>query len=133
MSDVASINDCRRRLEAAENAFDADGMIALLADDAVLMVPSEPVQEGKAACARFTHGLLDYLRSHCERRIAYVSAEVAILGEQAFDRGTFSFTVVPRSGGEESCETGKYFFLYSRTAEGLWKISRAIVSLDERE
>ncbi|PYQ79296.1 MAG: hypothetical protein DMG03_26110 [Acidobacteria bacterium] len=113
-TDVRQIDDILRRIEAAENAGDATAMIDLLAEDAVIMA-------------------LASLFEQFDRRIAYVSAEVRVIGEYAFDRGSFAFSVAPRSGGDTSRETGKYLFLYSRAADGSWKIARAIVHLDAHE
>ena len=122
-----------RQIEAAENAGDATAMIDLLAEDAVIMAPDQPVQEGKAACAAFLTDVIASLFEQFDRRIAYVSAEVRVIGEYAFDRGSFAFSIAPRSGGDTSRETGKYLFLYSRAADGSWKIARAIVNLDAHE
>ncbi len=132
-TDVRQIDDILRRIEAAENAGDATAMIDLLAEDAVIMSPDQPVQEGKAACAAFLTDVIASLFEQFDRRIAYVSAEVRVIGEYAFDRGSFAFSVAPRSGGDTSRETGKYLFLYSRAADGSWKIARAIVNLDAHE
>jgi len=132
-TDVRQIDDILRRIEAAENAGDATAMIDLLAEDAVIMAPDQPVQEGKAACAAFLTDVIASLFEQFDRRIAYVSAEVRVIGEYAFDRGSFAFSIAPRSGGDTSRETGKYLFLYSRAADGSWKIARAIVNLDAHE
>ena len=107
-TDVRQIDDILRRIEAAENAGDATAMIDLLAEDAVIMAPDQPVQEGKAACAAFLTDVIASLFEQFDRRIAYVSAEVRVIGEYAFDRGSFAFSVAPRSGGDTS---------------GNWKIS----------
>jgi hypothetical protein len=53
-----------------------------------------------------------------------------ILGDAAFDRGTFTFSVAPRAGGHSEVNTGKYFWLYARACE-TWKLTRVIVCLDE--
>jgi hypothetical protein len=37
----------------AENIGNSSEIAGLLAEDAVIMAPSQPVQEGRAACARF--------------------------------------------------------------------------------
>jgi len=132
-TDVRQIDDILRRIEAAENAGNSTAMIDLLAEDAVIMAPDQPVQEGKAACAAFLTDVIASLFEQFDRRIAYVSAEVRVIGEYAFDRGSFAFSVAPRSGGDTSRETGKYLFLYSRAADGSWKIARAIVNLDAHE
>ena len=65
-----------------------------------------------------------------DRRIASVSAEVVVLGDTAFDRGTLSFTVSAKSGGDTTQVTGKYFRLLRRTAESL-RMARLIVSTDD--
>jgi len=130
-TDVHAVEDILRRIESAENAGCADDIAEMMADDAVMMVPSQPVQEGKAACAGFVREMLGGVLAQFNRRITYVSAEVRIIGEFAFDRGSFSFTCSPKSGGESTQETGKYLFLYSRGTAGSWKIARAIVNLDE--
>ena len=36
---LSAVHDIRARVAAAENAFDSDGVITLLDDDVVLMVP----------------------------------------------------------------------------------------------
>ena len=119
---------------AAMTRFGArpDSLADMMAEDVILMVPDQPVQEGKAACAAFVHQVLSCLLSEFNRRITYVSAEIRVLGDFAFDRGTFSFTMSRRSGGYTTEETGKYLFLYSRTAGRSWEMARLIVNLDAR-
>ena len=130
-ADSTAIADLRQALEAAENAGDADAAADLLTDDAVLMVPDFPVQEGKPACTTFLRDIMGWLSSEFLRHITYVSSEVAVFGDVAFDRGTFSFTVSPRSGGDRSLVTGKYLWLLQRTGSGPWRAARLIVSRDD--
>jgi uncharacterized protein (TIGR02246 family) len=129
--DVREIARIRCRIEAAENAGDATAVVDMLADDAVIMAPNQLVQEGKPACAAFLADVIPGLQAEFDRHIEYVSAEVRVIGDFGFDRGGFSFTAAPRSGGARSRETGKYLFLYSRALDGSWKIARAIVNLDD--
>ena len=120
-----------RRLEAAENTGDAESIISMMADDMVLMVPNEPMYEGQAACAEFLRGMLAWMMEALDRHIDYVSAEIGVLGDHAFDRGTFAFTATPKAGGDTVHAQGKYFWLYARDGNGSWKLSRGIVSLDD--
>jgi cold shock protein len=129
--DVSAVTAIRHALEAAENSRDADALAALLTDDAVLMVPDFPAQEGRAACLRFVRGIMSRLLTEFVRRVTYVSAEVVVTGDTAFDRGTFSFDVSPKGGGEVTRVTGKYFWLLRRTDRERWRIARLIVSRDE--
>ena len=131
--DVRELEEIRERLEAAENFGDADYIGQMMADDAVIMVPNELVQEGKAACVDFVREMLAGLLERFDRRIEYVSAEVRVIGDVAFDRGSFSFTVAPKSGGDTARASGKYFWVYWHGGDGSWKLARLIVSLDEED
>ena len=128
--DSRQLAELLTRIQAAENSGDAASMVDLLAEDAVIMAPDFPVHEGKAACAEFVTAVINDQFTHFDRRIAYISAEVRVLGSHAFDRGSFSFTVTPRSGGDLISATGRYMFLYARDAAGSWKLARAIMNLD---
>jgi uncharacterized protein (TIGR02246 family) len=130
-ADIQAIEEIRRRVEAAENAGDPEYYAGLLADDAVFMVPDFPVQNGRDACAAFLRDLMPGLIEVFDRRITYAGSEVRVLDDIAFDRGEFAFTIRPRSGGDASRVTGKYFWLYARAADGGWRLSRAVVTRDD--
>lgn len=127
-----AIDEVRLMLQAAENAADADAAAALMADDVVLMVPDFPVQEGKEASTAFLRDVMAWLFEHFHRQVTYVSAEVAVIGDTAFDRGTFEFTCTPRTGGETTQATGKYLWLLRRMS-GAWKVARMIVCRDSED
>ena len=129
--DVLAIDTIRRKLEAAENANDPEAAAVHFTDDVVLMVPDYPIQEGKPAAVAFMHDVMGWVREYLDRHIQYVSAEVAVLGDVAFDRGTFSFVVSAKSGGAPETVTGKYFWLLTRDAREGWRVSRLIVSRDD--
>ena len=71
------------------------------------------------------------LLSEFVRRVTYVSAEVVVMGDMAFDRGTFWFDVSPKDGGDGTRVTGQYFWLLRRTEPEPWRIARLIVSRNE--
>jgi uncharacterized protein (TIGR02246 family) len=136
VADLGAIAALRQALGAAENASDPNAAAALLTDDVVLMVPDFDVQEGKAVCTVFLREIMRWLAEQFHRRITYVSAEVAVMGRDgdvAFDRGSFSFTVSPKSGGDSVEVTGKYLWLLRRADGEPWKVARLIVSRDGPE
>lgn len=130
-TDIGTIATVRAALQSAENASDPDAAAALLADDAVLMVPDFPVQEGRTTCLAFLRDVMGWLAENFVRQIRYDSAEIVVDGDVAFDRGTFSFTCTPRSGAKTTQTTGKYLWILRRSATGSWMVSRAIVARDE--
>jgi uncharacterized protein (TIGR02246 family) len=133
VSDTDRIKQLLRAIEAAENSGQPERLVELLAEDVVLMAPDFPVQEGKEDCAAFVIRVLTDLFQHFDRRIAYTSAEIRMLGGHAFDRGRYTFNIVPRSGGDATQGAGSYLFLYSRNHAGDWKLARAIVNQDSGE
>jgi ketosteroid isomerase-like protein len=131
--DLLAISTLHDRLQEAENKGDAACIGSLMADDCVIMVPNYPIQEGKFVAADFVADVMRFLMEHFDRRIAYTSAEMRIIGDWAFDCGTFSVAATPKEGGVTEYPHGKYFWLYSRDGDGGWKLARMFVSLDEQE
>ena len=132
-TDLQAVNALRLALEEAENRGDPEPIVARLAPDAVLMAPTFPVSDGRDACAAFLRETLPALLDYFDRRIAYVSSEVNVMGDVAIDRGTFSFTIRPRAGGDASVERGKYLYVLAKDPDDGWRLSRAIVTLDEKD
>ena len=129
---MSPFDEIRQQFEAAENSGDTDATAQLLADDAVLIVPDYPVQEGKAAILSFLREISSWLLSAFDRRIAYVSTETATLGDGvAFDRGTFVFDVTRKFGGPVTHVTGKYLWLLRQDTRARWKLSRIVVTRDD--
>jgi uncharacterized protein (TIGR02246 family) len=133
IDDIEVLTRLRTELEQAENAGDAETIARLMADDAVVMVPSFAVRDGHEASSSFIRDILCGLHEAFVRVVTYTSAEIAVHGDVAFDRGTFAFTTEPREGGPTSRATGKYLWLYSRDGDGEWRLARLIASLDEEE
>ena len=102
---------------------------SFLADDAVIMAPGRAAFEGKTACMGFIQEVLADLRREFDREITLTSREIQIQGEWAFDRGTFSQHLVRKDSGEALHESGKYFWLYRREADG-WKVARIVGNYD---
>lgn len=125
-----TIDAVRGALEAAENAGDAAAVTDLLTVDVVAMVPSAPVLEGREACGAFVRETLADLLAIFDRRVAYVSAETAVIGDHGYDRGVFTMVCVARDGGGRHEATGKYFWLLRREEAG-WRIARLIHAVDE--
>ena len=131
--DTDALAAIRTRMEAAENAGDPEPIIDVLADDAVIIVPTFPVSTGRIACAAFLRDLLPKLVETFDRRVSYVSDDLDVRGDLAIDRGLFSFTVRRRAGGAATVERGKYVFISRKDASSNWQLWRAIATLDERD
>ena len=130
-SSLAEIHAIREQMEAAESAGDWQRIVDCYHDDVVSIVPDFPVQEGKDACAEFLGELLPALLEAFVRPIKYISDDVSIHGDIAFDRGTFWFTSTPREGGATVRTAGKYFCVLGRSNGGPWRVTHWVTTRDE--
>ena len=56
--------------------------------------------------------------------------EVRVLGDHAFQWGTYRHTMRPRGGGETVLSVGKLMRILQRQRDGSWKIHRGIATVD---
>jgi len=109
-----------RNLEAAFNAGDAQAVVALFTDDAVLMASQQPDEVGRA----------EILKSYAEQFAAYtiqldgVAVETKLFGDYGFSRGTYKVTLIPRAGGDAIVDDGRFLSLLQRQPDGTWKSIR---------
>lgn len=110
----------RETVEAAENAGRLDLMRPLFGDDLVIVAPGFPPVIGAASAAEFMAGLF----AQFDLDVGYVSAEIVVMGEWAFDRGSARQTLKPKGGGPPVSENVNYLWLYRRDPHGEWKHAR---------
>ena len=108
--------------QAAENAGSVEQMRLHFADDVVMMGPNMPAVSGADSVAAAMRSFFDAFTV----QIQYTSQEIVVLGDWAFDRGTYRHTLTPKSGGAPIPENGKYLWLYRRHPDGSWKQTRVI-------
>lgn len=126
--DVRELADIRERVMEAENTGNAAFFDGIMADDVVIMAPNMPAVVSRAACAGFMREFLQQF----DLRITYVSAEICVSGDLAFDRGSYSQRLTPKSGGKPVQESGKYLWVYSRARDGSWRVARVIWNASEQ-
>ena len=97
--------------------------MACFTADAVQMPPNAPANVGAENIRGWSAGML-----------AAFSAEFALSPEEvqpagaewAFERGTYTITLTPKTGGDPIRDVGKYITLYQRQADGTWRMARDI-------
>ena len=121
-ADLGAIDRLRDSHVAALNVGDAGAWVALFADDGIQMPPNGPANIGKPMIASWCHGLLSQFRV----QFALSVDEVRILGEWAFERGGYTISLSPATGGSPMRETGKYITIYERQPAETWRMARDI-------
>lgn len=129
-SDEQQIRELAQRLAAAESAGDVHAILESFTDDAVIMPPFFAAIEGPEARALFVNEVLG--RNAVElvsRTLTYDVTELRLLGDWAFERGTYLHAFVPVDPTEGQEERGQYVRIYERSATGRWRVARVIWNL----
>ena len=107
---------------AAYNAHDAAKVAAFYADDAVLMVPNEPMVKGRKSIEMYYNE--EFGRGAVHLRLTPLESVVS--GNRAFEMGSATVTLGPFS------DDGKYIVIYKRVGRD-WKIAYDIFNSDQTE
>ncbi len=103
MSDLPSLENDLRAIEAINQrdvqfalAGDASMMMSQWTDDFVLLPPAGPILRGRSVIAEVFRGI------ESPEIVEYVLdiQEVKVIGDHAFQWGTYRYGVRPRAGGE---------------------------------
>ena len=137
MSEISSLENDLRAIEAitqedvrAALANDTARMMAQWTEDFVLLQGATPILRGRSTIAEAFRGvesaveILDYVLD---------IQEVRVLGDHAFQWGTYRHSMRPRGGGEAVLTAGKLMRILQRQRDGSWKMHRAIATVDPRE
>jgi uncharacterized protein (TIGR02246 family) len=119
----AGVDSAAGRLLTALRTNASDSLLALMADDVVLMPPNEPLLEGKEAVRTWYDGLLTQLRTS---DLTMTDREVLLGGEWATEIAAFEWTLVPVGGGPAVTDRGHYLQVWHREPDGRWLFAREI-------
>ncbi len=123
-----AIDTANARYADAFKRGDAASLVATYTDDAVVMPPNMTVWEGRAAISQGFAGFLSQF-SVVDARLT--TKDVIVTADYATERGTYSWTLHPKSGtGPDIVDNGKYLTVWERQEDGSWKIVRDINNSD---
>ena len=108
--------------EEAYNAGDVDGVVAVHAEDAVVMPPGFPAVVG-----------IDAVRADAEAFFSEYSTDhamkiqnILVEGDIAIEWAEYTDILTPKAGGDPIEDAGKHIVVYRRGDDGDWKILKAI-------
>lgn len=120
--DLKAIDRVRNAHVAALNAGNSGAWVAQFTDDGVQMPPNAPANVGRAAIESWSKGLMNMFGVE----FALLVDEVRAMGEWAFERGTYTIGLNPKSGGPSMQDAGKYITIYQRKSGDSWQMARDI-------
>ena len=116
------VDQAYQRFAAAYATLDADRVVQLYTDDALMLPPSGEILRGRAAIReRYARGFdADRERGHT-RRITFELVDRVDAGDLRSDYGYY--TIIGRSpDGHESRSRGKFAKVWRRDSDGVWRI-----------
>jgi len=127
-SERAAIAQVTAALLTAVNASHVDGVVAVWAEDGVLMPPGHPSVHGRDALERY------FSRLFSERRFTFTftSSHIVVDGDIAIERVEYTASAWPREGGPAVEDHGKGVHVFRRQADGTWKLLQDIWNSDGR-
>lgn len=142
--DTGAVGLLRDQYIAAVNDGELDKVASFWSEDGVLMPPGQPAAVGKQAVVAWYRNMFNQVDADIDIR----SAESQIVGDWAYDRGTFTMALVPKqpAGGTgagaqagtppgpaaadvktpASPQTYNYLVMMHRDGGGSWKLARNI-------
>ena len=126
VEDEETLRALSDRMTAAEVKGDLEFLAGILANDVVIIPPGIPAIEGPELCLQFMSAVIEETNRLFTREIIYTLDDVTARGDIAWDRGTFTQTLVPKEGGDQIIERGQFLRSYARLDDGEWKLTRAI-------
>jgi len=117
-SDLAAIRTADSTFMATVNAGDVDAVVAVFANDAVLLPPNAPAQRGRTAIRTFWGGLL---KTHT-LKLEVGSDTLEGRGDLAYNVGHYRFTAVPKDKAHPGmADEGKFVGILKKQPDGSWK------------
>jgi uncharacterized protein (TIGR02246 family) len=125
-ADLRAIEAINQRDMQFALANDLARMMSQWADDIVLLHPVGPIMRGREAIAAAFRGV------ETPEIVEYVLDihEVTVLGDHAFQWGTYHYGMRARGGAETVRTAGKIMRILRRQSDGSWKIYRGISTMD---
>jgi ketosteroid isomerase-like protein len=121
-SDVAAINEARRRWFTAMNADDVNGLVMPLTEDVVVFPPNESPLVGLEGSRAWHKARVDQFTTE----LTIASSEVSGGRVWAFDQLYYTIRLTPRAGGSSIHDSGPCIWIWRRETDGRWRIARAI-------
>jgi len=117
-ADIAAIKELYKNATIACSTGDAELYLSIFTEDTVVMPPDYPAAMGKEELRPMIEGLFGMF----DLELPYTVEEVEVIGNRAFVRSSWLYSMTPKEGGETTTRPGKQFDSLKRQPDGSWKI-----------
>jgi ketosteroid isomerase-like protein len=124
--DLRAIERLNQAEVRAVLANDVRSLMSLWSDDLVLLPPVGPIQRVRSSHDEMLRQGLEQSRALDFVECVFEFEEIKVLGDYAFEWGTYHWSARPRAGGDTMTIRGKIMRILRREPDGSWKMHRTI-------
>jgi uncharacterized protein (TIGR02246 family) len=122
-SDLKVMDQVRQTHVAAVNSTNAEDWVEMFTEDGVQMPPFAPANIGRKMMINWVRGFLDVFGL---ADFALSVAELQVIGDWAFERGTYTINFTHKPNGQVIPDACKYITIWQRLPDGAWAMARDI-------
>ncbi len=117
-AEIAAIKELYKQATLACSTGDIELYLSIFTEDAVVMPPGYPAAMGKEELRPMIEGLFGLF----DLELPYTVEEVEVIGDRAFVRSSWLYSMTPKEEGETTTNPGKQLDNLKRQSDGSWKI-----------
>lgn len=121
-NDIEAIKQLAEDWHAGWENSDTEVLLALYADDPILMPQGQPAVVGKEAIRSLYQSFFNEFTIKGEGKVK----EIEVSGDLGYFWSYYTLTATPKTGGEKITDEGKSVFIVRHQVDGSWKIARLI-------
>jgi len=118
-----AIDKGHEQFMSAMRASDAGALCLQLTDDVTFCPPHERTRSGKPDVEAWARELFGQFKT---KHASVSDRNVVVIGDWAFERGSFVWAVSPAAGGETTEDQGRFLAIWRRQPDGSWKVAHDI-------
>jgi len=123
MDDVYAINVAKSNYREGFDTADVERVLSAFAPEFTDMSDSRPSRYQADAAVKLRRSLAELFAEY-EAKLNVIIIAISVFGNNAFDFGWHELTLKPKNGGESVYRRTRYCELWSKQANGDWKISK---------
>ena len=129
VDDVYAINLAKSNYREGFDTTDVERVLSAFAPEFTDMSDARPTRYRADAAAKLRRSLAQLFAEY-EAKLNVIIMAISVFGNNAFDYGWHELTLKPRNGGEPVYRRTRYCELWSKQANGAWKISKFMDNID---
>lgn len=130
--DLAAIEELHQKDQLASLNGDLETLLSLFTEDGILIPPEGKIIQGREELKEMLLGNQNQFKDYKIIEYVHDFKEVKVIGDYAYEWGTYKGKYKSRETDEEITGSGKLLRILVRQKDGSWKVSRSIWNVENK-